>query len=432
LDETYERTLLEIGKEKWTYAYRLFQCVAAAIRPLRVEELAEFLTFDFEAGGSPIFRADWRSEDPRDTVLSTCSALISIVNADGWPVVQFSHFSVKEYLISSRILEGRVSRYHIPLEPAHVIMTQACLSLLLHLDDHITDEQIQGFPLVNYAARYWIDHAGFEDVSSHAEDAMKRLFDPRKHHFAVWIRTYDLDGHRIASPRRKGTPLYYAAHCGFHIIAEWLVTTCSQNVMALGGHFRNPVYVASRHGHHEVVEILLKHNAAAVNMPGLSGWAPLHAASLFGHLGVSRALLEFGAVVDGKTPSENRTPLSIASEGGHMEIAALLLENCADLNIRDRFGRTPLYRALQWGHPGLVQMLLAHGVDPNFRDEGGRTLLHVASGRGNLNVLQGLLDLGANVHVRDNQGQTPLQVVSGDGQDEITELLLKHGAERIY
>ena len=48
LDETYERTLREINKVDWEFAHRIFQFVAVAVRPLRVEELAELLAFDFE------------------------------------------------------------------------------------------------------------------------------------------------------------------------------------------------------------------------------------------------------------------------------------------------------------------------------------------------------------------------------------------------
>ena len=55
LDETYERTLQEIGKEKWEYVYRLFQCITVARHPLSVAELAEFLTFDFKVEESPMF-----------------------------------------------------------------------------------------------------------------------------------------------------------------------------------------------------------------------------------------------------------------------------------------------------------------------------------------------------------------------------------------
>src|ERR1700730_10100903 len=48
LDGTYERTLREIKEAKWKSARRLLLCVAVASRPLRVEELAEVLAFDFD------------------------------------------------------------------------------------------------------------------------------------------------------------------------------------------------------------------------------------------------------------------------------------------------------------------------------------------------------------------------------------------------
>ena len=50
LDETYKRTLREVNKADWELAHWLFQVVAVASHPLRVEELVEFLAFDFNAG----------------------------------------------------------------------------------------------------------------------------------------------------------------------------------------------------------------------------------------------------------------------------------------------------------------------------------------------------------------------------------------------
>ena len=105
LDGTYERTLQNIKGTNWEFARRLFLCVAVASRPLRVEELAEFLAFDFKAGPIPKFREDWRVEDPREAVLSTCSTLLAVVEVDDSLVMQFSHFSVKEFLMSTRFGE---------------------------------------------------------------------------------------------------------------------------------------------------------------------------------------------------------------------------------------------------------------------------------------------------------------------------------------
>jgi hypothetical protein len=101
LDETYERVLREIHKTKRDLAHRLLQCLTVAIRPLRVTELAEVLAVDFgtaTSGSASKLNTDWRWEDQQQAILSTCSSLIAVVDDDGSEVVQFAHFSVKEFL----------------------------------------------------------------------------------------------------------------------------------------------------------------------------------------------------------------------------------------------------------------------------------------------------------------------------------------------
>jgi hypothetical protein len=194
LDETYSRTLRQKLKANWDLAHRLFQCVAVASRPLRVEELAEFLAFEFKAEPIPGFHEGWRSDDPLDAVLSICSTLLSVVNESGRSVIQFSHFSVKEFLMSDRLAETNDNisrRYHISLTSAHTVVAQACLGILLHLDASITEGGLEKFPLAEYAAEHWVDHARFENVSANAEEGMKRLFDPSKPHLGIWLWIYD-------------------------------------------------------------------------------------------------------------------------------------------------------------------------------------------------------------------------------------------------
>jgi len=82
LDETYERALRDIDEANWELAHRLLQCVAVASRPLCVEELAQFLGFDFQEGPIPKYHGGWLLEDPVDAVLSTTSNLLTIVNVD--------------------------------------------------------------------------------------------------------------------------------------------------------------------------------------------------------------------------------------------------------------------------------------------------------------------------------------------------------------
>ena len=100
--------------------------------------------------------------------------LIAVVEEDGDQVVQFSHFSVKEFLTSPQLADSTpdVSRFHIPLRPAHVILARACLGTLLRLGDHVRYNIKDSFPLARYAAEHWMKHAQFEDVSSQLRKGM--------------------------------------------------------------------------------------------------------------------------------------------------------------------------------------------------------------------------------------------------------------------
>ncbi|KAH9178025.1 hypothetical protein EDB89DRAFT_1299066 [Lactarius sanguifluus] len=172
LDETYERILREISRANRDHAYRLLQCLTVAVRPLRVEELAEVLAVDFNARGGPKLNADWRWEDDEEAVLSACSSLVAVVMDRGSRVVQFSHFSVKEFLTSNRLASslGEESQFHIRLESAHTILAQASLGVLLRLDERIDRDSILGYPLAQYAAEHWPEHVKFKNVLSEAQN----------------------------------------------------------------------------------------------------------------------------------------------------------------------------------------------------------------------------------------------------------------------
>jgi ankyrin repeat protein len=432
LDETYERTLLDIDKDNWAYAHRLFQCIVVARRPLHVKELAEFLAFKSGEGGRLTFEEDWRPEDPRDMVLSTCSSLITVVNVGGSAVIQFSHFSVKEYLTSTRIAKSRVSHYSIPLEPAHLFVTQACLSFLLQLDKHVTKEHIDDSPLSRYAGEYWTDHAQFGNASSDAEDMIKTLFDPKSHHYANWMWIYDTIYNRSPistdQSRPEWAPLHLAAQHGFHRVAEWLITTCAQDVNA-SCHSWAPLDIASHNGRFMVAQVLLTHRAD-VNACDSVGNTSLHLASSNGHPTVARVLLEHGAGVNIKSNGGITPLLLLVKDSGNLEVAQMLLEHGADPNARTDTDGNSLYVALQNGRPGLAQLLLKHGADPNARGVGGQTLLHVSSRNGDRKVALELLRLDVDINSRDDQGRTPLQVALQEGNSEAAELLLEHGAER--
>jgi len=289
-----------------------------------------------------------------------------------------------------------------------MILAQACLGVLLQIQDDVEGRTPEDHPLARYAAEHWTTHVQFGEVSSRLHKGMECLFDTNKPHFKVWLTLCDMDTysnydgtfywfvpHGGKSP---AAPLYYAALCGFHDLVEHLITKNPQDVNADGGYYLRPLVVALAGEHFQTAD-LLRHNGADPNVQGRFGRNPLHA----------------------------------AARSGNFEVVRILIEcNPADINARNEGGWTPLLRA-SGGHNlkdgSVLRLLLEHGADINVQDEKGWTALHVASYNGALAVVRLLLEHGADVKVKNDYGQTPLQVAAYRGHEKGTKLLREHGAK---
>jgi hypothetical protein len=409
---TYERILKEIKKPNKRLAQRVLQCLVVAVRPLHVEELAEVLAVDFDdAEGIPRLKPDWQWEEQELALLSACSSLIAIVQTGDSRVVQFSHFSVKEFLTSSRLAtsSGEVSDYHIDLEPAHTILAQACLGVLLQIQDGVEGHARRDHPLAKYAAEHCTTHAQFGEVSSRLHKGMEYLFDANRPHFKLWLMLYDIDTrpkddttfHRFAPyVKSPAAPLYYAALCGFHDLVEHLITKHPQDVNTDGGYYMRPL-VAALAGEHFRTADILHHNGADQDVRGDTAKNPLHAAAYSGNFEVVRILIEYDS-------------------------------DPANINARTEGGSTPLHWA-SIGHnskDGSVhRLLLENGADINAQSRGGWTPLHEASYHGALEGVRLLLEHGADVEVKEMHGETASQFAADRGHDKVLELLREHGAK---
>ena len=355
LDETYARILKNIdqtpGRDR---VIRLLQCLSVAIRPLRVEELAEVLALDFDVpeGAPPELKDPRPLEDRQRDVMSACSSLILLVGNDHSGVIQFSHFTVKEFLTSDRLLtSGDISRFHIKKEPSHTTLAQACLGTLLRLDD--------SSGLKGYASQHWVKHAQFGTVSSRIAIEMRPLFDSTKPYFAAWLKLHDIDdrwwdkiyndvdssdlprsSHNSAdsdnppdfdslglgpdfynsaqsmSDADHVSPLYYASLCGFCDLAAHVIDEHQEQVNARGGHYHFPLVAALYNGHDDVVELLRQHGADAN--------AALQVASADGRCDVVQRLLNHGA--DPNVQQDDyQSPIDLAVVGRHEEVVRTLL-----------------------------------------------------------------------------------------------------------
>jgi hypothetical protein len=381
-----------------------------------VEELAEVLAVDFsDEEGMAKLNPNWRWEEQEQALLTSCSSLIAIVESNESRIVQFSHFSVKEYLTSDRLRvgtsSGDISRYHILLEPAHTILAQACMSVLLQSDDRVEESGVRnGSPLAKYAAEHWVAHAQYEEVSSCLRKAMEYLFDMDKPHFAAWLQLHDIDTATLAgstfyvftpSSKSDATPLYYAALCGFQDMVEQLIVNNPKQVNARGGFYLTPLVAALAGGQFQAAKILHE-NGADLDARGFDKATPLHSAAYHGEFELSQEFLKYGADVDART-YDGRTPLHYASLGTSQR----------GPNI-----------GLSLSH--VARLLLEHGADVNARENDHTTPLHTAAFHGRVEVVRVLLKHGANVSAEDHEGKTPLQVASNRGYEEIMELISEH------
>ena len=175
LDETYERILQAIPEKKRKDAHGISLWLTVSSRPLRVEVAEVFaINFDEEMSGIPSFDPSWRYPNAETAVLSACSTLVAIVDGGRRGKI------VQDYLTSDRIAKAEhVSRFHIRPKSAHTLLAKACLSVLCHLDYSIDEAKIKNFPLAEYAAEHWVEHARFEDFY-HRISEMGWIFSLRR------------------------------------------------------------------------------------------------------------------------------------------------------------------------------------------------------------------------------------------------------------
>jgi len=427
---------MEIEKTNQAYTYRMLQCLAVAARPLSVTELAELLAFDFEGAknGIPKLNSGWRWEDHEQAVLSTCSGLVTVIPGHGTPIVQFSHYSVKDFLLSDRLAKSMrdISRFHISLDEAHTLLAQTCLGVLLHDPD--VNDSADSVPLDRYAAEHWVTHAQVGNVASRVRDGMKYLFDSDKPHFEAWVRLHNVDT-RPYGNGPDGEPgarqLYYAALCGFHELVEHLVLKYPKCASARGGNLGTALHSASFAGHFRTVQSLLRHGAG-VDVRNGSNYTPLGYASREGHRDVVQCLIDHGADVNSQQVLDSS--LSFAAFLGHVDVVQVLLERGADVNFQGATGRTALHFAINGAsadklgrdYSQVVLLLQEHGAKTNARDICNQTPLHLvckSTASSKLSITFDLLEHGADENAKDLEGRTPLQVALAEGQADITQLI---------
>ncbi|KAL8717888.1 MAG: hypothetical protein Q9225_004913, partial [Loekoesia sp. 1 TL-2023] len=439
LNETYARILCNIDASYSRLAARALQWLVYSERPLKIQELVEVLAIDVE--DECIFDPDRRLPE-HDDILLICSSLVTIaVDSNRHTrIVRLAHFSVKEYLISAHISAGPAATYTVENLRAHMTIAEDCMSYLIQIanGDLLREwdpssisvgELSVAYPLVNYAARRWIDHVRVVGEENERLSALiLKLF--QSHVFGSWIYFIGSDAPDIdeddilpSKDEMDSWRLPWACRNELPRLVNYLLETGS-DPQARDYLSFNALDGAVKSCNIEVVSLLLE-KGADVNAQGDRYDSALKAASFNRSYPVVKLLLEAGANVN----IQNGSVLLVASSGGSYPVVKLLLEAGADVNAqRDGYGSALWAASLGKAYP-VVKLLLEAGANVNA--QGGRfgmSALQAASFSGSHSVVKLLLEAGADVNIQGGRYGSALRAAVKRNHEPVVRLLLEKGA----
>ena len=464
--------------------YREDACIALrwltfSERPLELNELVEALLV--VPGNDPPYNPEDRLPDPF-LILQYLPGLISvskIKDTETSPEVRLAHASVKDFLVSPKILEGVTARFGTSFSKANQFITEACLVYILEYDSAQdrtnTPADLANWPLLTYASKYWYIHkrAFSEEETSTTPTSPRAGADALLFRLLVsgsntqswlqihrpdmtWRQPFDRDD----SEHNLGSALYYASCMGFREAVRRLLDK-GGDPNTEGGFFGSPLRAAAHYGHektcllllqrgariedtdlngsaalwyaadggHEgVVRMLIENSADVERGSGDSIGTALYAGASNRHFGVVKTLIEHGAQVDAATKFR-KAGLRGAAMNGDLKTINLLLDHGARVDMADSDGQTPLIRAAVNGKDTAVAVLLDWGADIEARDMRGQTALSWGAYHGQVHALKVLLDRGADKESKNDEAQTPLHRAAASGRVLTVEILLERGAD---
>lgn len=516
VDQQYEKDLnrlMSLKDEERERGVAILRWVFFAVRPLTVGEITEALLLraDDTARTYPLddLPDSWDENKVdehfvSDTLLAPCGSLIELRSPMprtelASMTVHFVHFSVKEYLLHQNELgESRMQQICFSDSVSeHSILARLCLQYLcydvfgeeLGKDKPIEvsetrrrklERQINIYPFLKYAARYWSEHASHN--SAMTADILfyaKRLFDPAIANWGVWRDVFDfeldtefdyqyqnfkirrLEGLNgvddvwgafdkdvlltyhsglgsemkklsdvarpmIATHSPSAGPLYYACSLGMADLVEALLQQGS-DCNILGGRYGSPLIVAIVNNKESIVELLLEHGANVNQRGGPLGRSPILWAADTGSETIFKMLANAGAAIH-CSDDKGHSCLHLASYGAS-RIVSILLDEKVDINQVSDTGKSALYQAIFGMQTETVNRLLEAGIRLSTKDNNGDTPLHSAIAEGNQEIVELLINRGADIEARNGRDRRPIHFAAALESDSILGFLVSQGAQ---
>ncbi|KAI9774235.1 MAG: hypothetical protein M1839_001737 [Geoglossum umbratile] len=271
-------------------AERVLSWISLALEPLTVGELQYVLAVELDEPAP-----DEDNIPDEGLLTSVCAGMVTVNQESN--VICLVHYTTQEYF--ERI---KMSRF----PDAQTTIATACLTYIsfdVFAEGYCRSSQeleirLQKYPLLEYAARYWSDHACGEPEEAIKELALRFFSQSSK------VMCYAQATHARARHFEDG--LYFVKQTtGLHVVA-------STSLM-------------------KVMRLLLERGDVEADSKDESGRTPLGWAAAQGHKAVVRLLLQSSNVKADSKDESGRTPLSLATENGHMEVVRLLTPHTFNL-----------------------------------------------------------------------------------------------------
>ncbi|MCJ1461962.1 hypothetical protein MMC07_000562 [Pseudocyphellaria aurata] len=489
LPDTFNRILRKLQHSDAAdpqFSRKIFNMLAAAQRPLTLEELREAVSI---RPGVTSWDASKIVNDMLRSLLDSCGSLVAI--DEEYLTVHFAHHSVKQHLLSKPSC-SEMMEYHVDIQEADLYLGDVTVTYLnlggfdrqlakaestktwqsRHFPSAILGGSLPRSNIANRLAVRLLKNREGPTLDIHSQlkvaaGIVDRSEDQHQlaHSFLQYAQDYWLFHTRAFRTTR--VPGYHLWQClidenfdkiidlpwapeNWHDLGDKYMTWIMQNE-----HWALIKQTVARIAVKEQVHPTNKHflkflekkreniNAQDTDFEGTiflasyllsqgsdkdKGETSLKAAVRAGHEEMARLLLQNGVDVNA-AGGKDGTALQVASFFGRQDMAKLLIENGADVNIESRNHHgTALQAASEGGHEDIVRLLLKNGANVNIENESFGSALRAASYRGHGQIASLLLEKDANVNTLNGHLGSALQTASHCGHEDIVRLLLENGA----
>ena len=384
----YNEIVRRAEPDDMTQALHLFQWICFAFRPLTLQELREAIALDIHSSHASLKESRTfgqyaeTDEEMERRVLSLSQGLAEVGTHHSRRIVQLVHQSVMDFLLQDgfRLFDELLPDNHLNgsvIARGHFWISRACIKYLSMKEatslpfpcSDSDDEELhpERFPLIDYAASYWIAHAQIVEQENVLQGDLVALLQPTPSTVAALQEVSGVITNLITRRIFDFTPgmtlIHIASSFDLSSVVSCILKRDARNaeIKARDELGRTPLHCAAVAGHEAIVKHLLE-AGAAVDPRADGGWTPAFAATRDGHKNIVELLLNWGAKVD-NVINFGSSLLCVAARRGFQTIAELLLENGAQANTTDKDGTTAISWAVIYRHASIVRLLLEHGAN---------------------------------------------------------------------